>query len=396
MTPNDQSPSKVALSKMDDIAQHGLQTSQQVIEFLKSKSGETLIAQLNSFLAEKKKELDSLIQEYIEQQNKLYEVRAAQEKKEEEEKDNRLQQNDTPAFTQLSPLKPISPSTTSPTIANLPVELETLNTKLQEAEQKIEKKEKLYQNYEKNINEVDKFITEIEQHPPEHKLSALEKKIAELEGTEEERNRETDEILALIDEGLDLENKGQLDEAKKKINEGRDRLDAQNAKNLQIGTLKDMVSVIKGEKKMYDKTGKPVTSFNDADFIVPKDKKLVIDNGESYLLKENEELNDNNRSKAKADFERAKPEMSSVKNLVRSNKEIEMGQLALEVHKIGQEINELQEKLIKPTPPIAMSSIPAVGLHSIPNGTQQPSMSQIPGKTSGSKNDTQTDPKLGN
>ncbi|CEK12027.1 hypothetical protein [Legionella hackeliae] len=124
----------------------------------------------------------------------------------------------------------------------------------------------------------------------------------------------------------------------------RTKLQELNAKNLQIGTLKDMLAVTKGEKHMYNQQGERVSSFTEADFIVPSDKQLVKEGNEFYLLDQGKSLNDSNRDTAKQDFLRAQSEMTSVKNLIDSNRTIETSEVDKKIANIAQKIEHLQQQ----------------------------------------------------
>lgn len=101
-----------------------------------------------------------------------------------------------------------------------------------------------------------------------------------------------------------------------------------NAINLQIAELHDMHAVYKGDKCIYNAQGKPVTSFKDAEFILPKEYKIVEENGTHYLLKpgqnwNNVKENPQQKNAAQQEYERTKQELIRVKNVVETNEGIE-------------------------------------------------------------------------
>ena len=63
-----------------------------------------------------------------------------------------------------------------------------------------------------------------------------------------------------------------------------------------------MVSVLENKKLMYNKEGERVTSFKEADFVVPKDQKILKVGKNYYLLGEKEELSASNREASQQGF----------------------------------------------------------------------------------------------
>ncbi len=221
--------------------------------------------------------------------------------------------------------------------------LDHLDVDLQQAdlmglEQEREKAHRRYDQYGKNIQEADDFIAKLN---PKDKQQTVEAVQAKLDKLAKEIDAESDAVRQLVDSG--------------KYEEARSRLEHLNAKNLQMGTLKDMMSVTKGDKEMYNNRGEKVALFQEADFIIPSDKKLVKDGGEFYLLGKDDLLTDENREVAKEAFRRAQPEMSSVKNLVSRNQGIEMEALVAKASRLQAEISEQQVSSVtaKPAPTAA-------------------------------------------
>ncbi len=314
---------KITIDKSDlkteeKVDKHGLQTSLSVASFLKTKIGVSIVDLIATMQREKRD------QEFMLQRLKREEEIKMSFLKEEDEEQQVM--NEMPPVTH----PPVVQSEENE--KNVKMQLGVLQEKLQEIESQINEKNELYDKYDKNIKEVDEIVNNIV-GTDEEKIIILNNKIAALEGTQEERDAEASEIKQLVDDG-------KLVAAKEKIN-------ALNAKNLQIGTLKDMLSVVKGDKVMFNKDGVQVSSFKDADYVVPNDKKIVKEGQEYYLLGKNEKLSDENRARAKLDFERAKPEMSSVKNLISSNKELEMSPLRAKVDHIRNEIEKIQDAQVK-------------------------------------------------
>ena len=195
-----------------------------------------------------------------------------------------------------------------------------------------------YDHYDQHLKEADAFIETLD---PENKSETIDKLQTRLDALEKTTDTEAEAIHQLVD-------KGEYDEA-------RLRLDGLNAKNLQIGALKDMMSVTKGDKDMYNNKGEKVELFKEADFIVPRDKKIVREGDDFFLLPKNEPLSYKNRSVARENFLRAKPEISSINKLVSMNRAIEMDVLDAEIACLSGELT--QEQAMKAN----MMAMPDVG-----------------------------------
>ncbi len=109
-----------------------------------------------------------------------------------------------------------------------------------------------------------------------------------------------------------------------------------NAYNLQIATLKDMISVINGDKILYTPQGKITNSFAEAHFILPKQKKLVFENGTYYLLQVDQDitrLSSEEKESGERAYLRLRPQLMGVKQLVEHNQRLE--------HKVHDETKSL-------------------------------------------------------
>lgn len=108
----------------------------------------------------------------------------------------------------------------------------------------------------------------------------------------------------------------------------RELVEKNNAINLQIAELHDMHAVYKGHKCLFNAKGICVNSFNEANFIVPKEHQIVEENGKYYLLKPSQtwkDVKENPQLKEEAQhqFERKKHEFMRVKKVVQHNHDIE-------------------------------------------------------------------------
>ncbi|KTC95766.1 hypothetical protein [Legionella erythra] len=135
-----------------------------------------------------------------------------------------------------------------------------------------------------------------------------------------------DKIKALSDQ-LEL----QLDDMQQLIESGQDDkarkiLLEHNGLHLQIAGLKDMMGVLKGEKVLYKEDGQIAKSFDEAAFVLPLDKKVVKRDDKFYLIGAKQDLStmeEHDLLQAQKDFERARPEISNLKLLVKHNHGLE-------------------------------------------------------------------------
>ncbi|KTD48840.1 Dot/Icm system substrate protein LidA [Legionella rubrilucens] len=135
-----------------------------------------------------------------------------------------------------------------------------------------------------------------------------------------------DKIKALSDK---LES--QLDDIQQLIESGKDEearkiLLEHNGLHLQIAGLKDMMGVLKGEKVLYKEDGQVAKSFDEAAFVLPMDKKVVKRDDKFYLIGAKQDLStmdEHDVLQAQKDFERARPEISNLKLLVKHNHGLE-------------------------------------------------------------------------
>lgn len=100
-----------------------------------------------------------------------------------------------------------------------------------------------------------------------------------------------------------------------------------NSLHLQTKALKDMLSVLNGEKKLYDEDGQTTDSFKSAAFVLRPDLKIVKDSyGTQHLIGVHQMLDDlsiEGKAEAQKKFTRLRPEISSVKHLVQHNHHLE-------------------------------------------------------------------------
>ncbi len=225
----------------------------------------------------------------------------------------------------------------------------TLNenlTKLQDMESKIEE----YQNQIKQKTEEIEKLSSSENtqdiQTADRLLKERENLEAELKNTQSDRNELKADINKQLDEQI-LAVNAELEKQYEEANNITDEKQAEElAKNMQLqyqklGALNDFKSALNGEKTFLNAEGNKITNPKEATYIVENNKQIVNKDGKSYLLNKNENINElspERLNEANQEFEKRKPEMMVVKNLVKQNFKLEG-----ELH--DSRINETTAKL---------------------------------------------------
>lgn len=347
-TPND------ALTVEERVGQFGLQEDEDTIDFFTTREGLKVLgeiaAAINEDVAEEEKMAILLAEEAQRDNARLWgALEEAFEDKEARQIWREVEEAEhTNALLHHSEIVKSKTDT---------IEFDPQYVELLEVEHERIKTTSRYDNYDKNINDANAFVATLEHDNKPETIDKLQNRIARLEKT---NDAEAEVIHKLVD-------KGEYEQA-------RSRLDSLNAKNLQIGTLKDMMSVTKGDKEMYNNNGEQVQSFKDADFVVARDKKIVKEGEQYYLLGKDQQLTYRNRGEAKEAFLYSKSQMSSVKNLVSTNRGIEMGALDADVSRLNGAISARQEAsvvnspMMQPMPDSPQSPAFAETLHAEESG----------------------------
>lgn len=204
---------------------------------------------------------------------------------------------------------------------------EKLQTKLSESEKleaemaAWEKENALitskYKTYDNHLDSLQQELTKYGDLSDQKLLNKID-----LQGIENNIKQLTQQLDKDAKEiGLLLESGNENDEGK-----ANELIQKSNARNLQVATLKDMLSVVKGEHYLAKSDGSKATSFTDAEYIVPKDKKIIKDGDHYYLLKTNQNINElthEDKKQAAKDYKSVKHDLINVKNLVSHNKKLE-------------------------------------------------------------------------
>lgn len=177
------------------------------------------------------------------------------------------------------------------------------------------------------INQMAAFYEQIESY----ELLSDEDLDAQMNEIEAELHRQTEDILEILDSG----EPGSEERA-------RELLDQQVALNLDLAQLKDIRSQRAQQKSFYDANGVEVPSAKEATFIVGNDKKVVNKDGQYYLLKKEdniEEMTKEQLAQASSDFQKAEHEISTVSKAVTKTLKMEK-----EFHNLDQRLDDVSAK----------------------------------------------------
>ena len=315
------------------LGRFGLQSSSDVISFLKSPAGESTMALLGKELAEmaaidEQVQQDLLIKQRQHKRKLMFlllgllhkhearahrleeEIQRYNEKRLHNEKEAIEKRHLTESSISYDPLTVDAYLHVSNAIE------QSLDTKLVEAK-KLEKEliniekiiamtSKKYTNY---TAELDRAHEEIAQWTLDVPLTTVKEKISQLTAMIDSENIE---ISKLLDSGED--------------NAARDRMELNNARNLHVAMLLDMLSVMDGSKIMYTQEGERTQLFHEADFIIPLQKKIAFKNGKYYVLQATQNadnLSSDEKEQGEKAYLRLRPDIMGVKKLVQHNKTLE-------------------------------------------------------------------------
>lgn len=99
-----------------------------------------------------------------------------------------------------------------------------------------------------------------------------------------------------------------------------------NNLNLQAGWLKDIISVFEGKSSLYTEQGELAKSFAEAMFITPSDKKIVKDGDKYYLIRVNQNINEmslEEKMQGEHAYSRNRASLMSVASLAKHNRGLE-------------------------------------------------------------------------
>jgi len=333
------------------LSRYGLQNSKDVIKFLKTPAGESVITMIGEKLAEIVLLLESQNQNMLAQLRKEHHSASlflgflARKKSAKEKLRNQLtqEQNDK-AIRHAHDVanEPVARDThdnlrkeyeafaesadqLSTKLNDKFLELEFHNRELLSIHQHGIAIEERYSSLEKCLGELDLF-SESHLLAPKRAHQTIKDRISELENT---LNTQADAISQAI--------------ADNKTTEAQQLMLEHNGLHLQIAGLKDILAILNEEKILYNEDGQKTSSYKDAAFILTPNLKVVKDGAGKYYLigakQSLDDLSDVEKARAQTKFDRLKPEISSVKNLVQHNCKLEKefhGERLLSAERRGQ------------------------------------------------------------
>lgn len=227
--------------------------------------------------------------------------------------------------------------------------LASKNEELSQLGKEEDAMESQYNHYEKEHNLLEQQL--IHQKPD---LTDIRKRIDALTSI---IDKDTNVITKLVDDG-NYEAAAPL-------------IQRQNARNLQVGVLKNLAGFIEGTHIAYDANGNVTKSYFDSEFIVDKnqkisgtdkagnsvemtmnDKKIVKVDNEYYLINKNTSTEELAKSpelkhKAKRDFDKMENTIKTIKKLIPENKKRASIFLSERKDKLHTEMQEIMKQLSK-------------------------------------------------
>lgn len=197
-----------------------------------------------------------------------------------------------------------------------------------------------------------------------------------------------DEKIKILMSEIDL-NIGMIDQklVENQDEDARALMNVNNAKNLQIAALKEILAVAEsqGDKVIYNDKFEPAKSFDEAAYILSKGVRIAEENGIRYLLKEGQtidSLSPEEKADAEKQYKQLKPtEVMSVRQLVKHNHQLENAkynslsaqseQMQQDIILLTNQLAEMQESrrtkaemALRPTP----SSAPTLKMTPVRSG----------------------------
>lgn len=215
--------------------------------------------------------------------------------------------------------------------------LDTLEADLKSLTEQHQQIDKKYEKYETAEHSMQTWFSDHANEPT--LMQSIDDEMAKLTKQIEE---DAETIQAYVD-------KNQLDEARTLIQKS-------TADNLKIAMMKDLKSTMDGDKICWNEQGEP-TDFKHARFILPKAQKIVKQNDTLYLLKADQnitELSADEKTQASEAFKRLKPNLSSIKQLLKHNHTSEKQDNQVKIEAVRDKQTEHQTNIIEASKQIEM------------------------------------------
>lgn len=322
MQPNELSAADAETPELalDFLSEYGLQTPEEVIEFLKSDAGKTTIAMIGERMADiaaMEQEQAFLQEELLHEQQFLslllgqlseYAAEAKEERAHQAEPSVKDKKKPTEDDSTEHKFHPADSSMMKDALSSAQEEYDALEQEWEKLRQAQAATEEKYDHYEKALSEIDEFVA-----PATLTMDDLEQKIADL-------HAKLQEEMQQLTAQLDPENASSLQQSMEK----------NNATSLQIAALNDFLSVQRDGHGMYNTEGKSTDQLSDAAFILPKGQQLVKEGEKYYLLPAGKALDDlstEQKDEAHQAFQSAEHDLRSTKQSVKHHRRLEQEHL---------------------------------------------------------------------
>lgn len=376
----------------------GFQTSQDVIEYLKSPAGKITTALIQKELAEEETMDRRVMQNVLLKRHQylrrlsflllgLLHKREAHAQMLNEETQ---QANDKRRQTMEQPAKQRRTTTPSPTdytylyrtfaayteatdaleitLGKKFIECSLIENALAHIELTIKFVAKKYTQYNDQLDaaysDIDQWTLNVPIATVEQKIQLLTTKLA----------LDTAEISKLLDAGDD--------EA------ARDMMELSNARNLYISTLLDMLSVIDGRKFMYTEFGERTLNFREAHFIIAQQKKILHKNGKYYLLEssqDSESLSEEDKATGEKAYLRLRPDIMGVRQLIQHNQGLEQKEHHEKKTVLLARSEMMQQEILLLTNQLTQIQAARVGIEGTLAATPAPTMRPVLKPTSSAR-----------
>lgn len=213
-----------------------------------------------------------------------------------------------------------------------------LNTKLEEcqkledareaAEKQREEIKEKYSAYQDGVNTIVNEFDSLDEQKITKRINELSKKLKQ--------------------DALHISNLLDSDNPEDEL-QARKELIKSNTVNLQIATLKEMMAAIKPKNDLLTNNGEKTSSYKNAAFVVPNDKKIVKQGETWYLIPsstQNIEEYLNNKSPSEKTALRVKPDELPVKHLVTHNNTLETRDNEAVISQLNTQSNAMQPEII--------------------------------------------------
>lgn len=320
------------------IGLYGLKSPQEVVAFLNSPTGKSIKAlilhKLNEIEVSKKLQQQLIMEEHLRKHNSLmFLLLGLMVKEAKAEQIRHTEMSDPLLETQLNENN--AAKELPPTVRELDERYKAYNISTQQIELELDLLFEMAKGLENEIVQAAKYEQDLSMRYKivNEAVNKIENDINDIQNLADPDAQ----IVALKEKNEQLNNKSEkrLNKINKLITEGKKeeaqvKLLKQNALNLQLIGIRDMVSVLKGEKIFCDVDGKPVSHFKDAVFILSKEQRIVKDpDGKYYLLKPGEDFGSmtvEEKEAAKKNYDREYNNIMGVKFQVLRNQSIEVAE----------------------------------------------------------------------